>query len=115
MTIENFAEKVYLRMNTKPGERIPVFVDPATLMMIMTIISGVIKALQECRKNRQEAVKVAYNPGPVEKRVLKRQIRKNLGWRKSLTEGNKYYNAILAEGLEITPQDMDNAYNEIEQ
>lgn len=110
MSIENLAQKVQDKLVTKQD----VVIDPATVMLIMTIVSGVIRAWKECKKKPEEAVVVAQYPTDKEKRGLKRLIRKELGLRKYWKEGSKYYDAVLEAGSEITTKDLRDVFRDTE-
>ncbi len=83
-----------------------VMLDPATIILVATIVSEVIKMIKKCREKPEDSITLVNLPNEKEKRVLKRKIRKTLGWRKSFKEGDKYYNAVLDTGREATLQDL---------
>lgn len=107
--IENIAQKV----QDKLVKEQKVFVDPATIMLIITLVSTIISAIQKCKAKPEEAVVVAHHPTPREEKLLKRKIRQQLGWIKYWKEGQQYYEAVRATGKELTIQDFEQSYGEL--
>lgn len=106
--MNNIARKLQDNLYTKQA----VVIDPATVMLIMSLVSAVIKIWQDCKKKPEEAVVVAQYPTSRERRVLKRIIRRELGLVKYWREGDKYYEAMLQTGQELNTQDIKDAYEE---
>ncbi len=90
-----------------------VVIDPATMMMVIALVSAIIQALQNCKKKPEEAVVVAHHPTPREEKLLKRKIRQELGWIKYWREGNEYYQAVRATGKDLTAKDFEDSYGEL--
>ncbi len=112
--LRSLSTRVYKKAHTRDG-KIPVFTDPATLMMIMALVNGIIKAIMECRKQKKEqAIQVAKKPSWFQKRTLKRHIKRHLGKEKYAEEGDYYYNALLDEAQFLTEEDIDNVYKDNE-
>ena len=109
MVIERIAQQVQDKLKVEQK----VFVDPATIMLIITLVSTIISAIQKCKSKPEEAVLVAQYPDPREQRMLKKTIRKKLGWIKYWKEGDSYYEAVVATGKNLTAGDFDVAYGEL--
>jgi len=95
------------------GEYEEVFVDPASIALISTILLNMIKLLQGCRNTSSEAVAVAHNPNIFQRRALKRELRREVGGgldKEALR--NKYYNEIREQGAQITEPEMEGLYDD---
>ncbi len=127
-TIKSLAERVQNDLEHKQQ----VFVDPATIMMIIALTEAVLKAVKACREAREakkakeaqlskitdnQAELISYNmrhPTDREKRQLKRIVRKEIGFVKYWKEGEKYTNALLETGKGITVQELKDSFEEID-
>jgi len=127
-TIKLLAERVANDLEHKQQ----VFVDPATIMMIIALTEAVLKAVKACREAREakkakeqqqikitdsQAELISYNmrhPTEREKRQLKRVVRKEIGFVKYWKEGEKYTNALLSTGKGITPQELKDSFEELD-
>jgi hypothetical protein len=108
--IQDIAQKV----QDKLVKEQKVFVDPATIMLIITLVSTIISAIQKCKAKPEEAVVVAHHPTPREEKLLKRKIRQQLGWVKYWREGQQYYEAVRSTGKDLTIQDFEQSYDELQ-
>jgi hypothetical protein len=91
-----------------------VVVDPATMMLVITLVTTIIKAIQSCKEKPAEAVTVAHHPSNREIKLLKRKIRQELGWIRYWREGEQYYQAVRATGKDLTVKDFENSYGELQ-
>jgi hypothetical protein len=107
--IEDIAQKVQDRLVKEQK----VMLDPATIMLIITLVSSIISAIQKCKAKPEEAILVAHYPTHREEKLLKRQIRKELGWVKYWKEGQQYYEAVKATGKDLTVQDFKQSYGQL--
>ncbi len=90
-----------------------VVLDPATMMLVISLVSSIISALKKCKAKPEEAVVVAQYPSPREEKLLKRKIRQELGLVKYWREGEKYYQAVRATGKDLTVKDFEDSYGEL--
>ncbi len=95
------------------GEYQEVFVDPASIAIISTILLNMIKLFQGCNNTSSEAVAVAHSPNIFQRRALKRELRREVG-RGLANEAlrNKYYNEIREQGAQITEPEMEGLYDD---
>lgn len=108
--IENIAQKVQDKLVKEQR----VMLDPATIMLIITLVSGIISAIKKCKEKPEEAVVVAHHPTPREEKLLKRKIRQHLGWIKYWREGEQYYQAVRATGKDLTVNDFEDSYGQLQ-
>jgi hypothetical protein len=123
LTPEMFAEQVYFDHATggDPNKEKPVFVDPATIMMLTSVTIQVIKCILERRQARKAAEaqaipestlkEVAYdikNPSVFDKITLKRVILGAVGFRKYRKEGKSILESLLRTGSNLTLEDIAN-------
>ena len=71
----------------------------------MTVIR-LIKGCRESRKERQDTVK---SPTFDDERVLKRVVRRELGWFKYMRTGKKVIKAIKEVGFELNETELEQA------
>lgn len=107
--IQDIAQKV----QDKLVKEQKVFVDPATIMLIITLVSTIISAIQKCKKEPENAVMVAHYPTHKEERLLKRKIRQHLGFVKYWKDGENYFQAIRTTGKELTISDFEDSFKEL--
>jgi hypothetical protein len=107
--VESLAQKLQDNLQNKQQ----VVIDPATIMLIVTLTNVLIQVIKKCREKPEEAVLVAQYPNIREKRVLKRKILQTIGIRRYISEGKKYYHAVLATGRETTIKDLEDAYGKV--
>lgn len=105
--IELLAEKLQGNLQTKQE----VVIDPATIMLVITLVTEIVKAIQKCKAKPTDGLVLVNFPSEREKRVLKRKIRQKLGWRRYWKEGDAYYDATLKTGQNTTLEDLKNAYD----
>ncbi len=90
-----------------------VVFDPMTAILIAKLAIDLIKMIQKCREKPQDAVTLVHFPSEREQKVVKRKLRRELGFFKYLKEGEAYYQAVLATGRETTGQDLEDAYDSL--
>jgi hypothetical protein len=104
-----------------------VMVDPATVTLIISLASSVIKLIIKCIDERQKeddgmevsfraqvATDIASDPTFFQRRLLRRTIRKHLGWIRNWFEGGELYDAVLETGKELNPLEMQGLLNDVE-
>jgi len=105
--VENvLSAKIYNKAYNKGRVEEEVFVDPATLLLIGKISVAVIKTIRRCRDSNIERTAVVKAPTPTDDKMLKRIVRKELGWFKYVTTGDKIVKAIKEMGTEITEDEL---------
>lgn len=85
-----------------------VFLDPVTLSLVIGLVIDIIKAIQECRSDKtdDEIVQTVHNPSNMEKRLIKRAIRRKVGLIKYWRDGNKLFNGVLSTGNTMGSQEV---------
>jgi len=106
--IQLISKRIYTRLQSKVSpEENHIAVDPVTMIIIIQIVTLLIRTLQNC-KNGASLKSTFTDPTRVDKFILKRIIRKELGWFKNLLEGKHYYNSILEESSrEVTIKEIE--------
>ena len=108
--VENvLSTKIYNKAYNKGREDEEVFVDPATLILIGKISVTVIRLIKGCKKSREERQEIVNAPTLDEDRVLKRVVRRQLGWFKYMTTGGKVIKAIKEVGCKLNENELDQA------
>lgn len=75
--------------------------DPATLILIASILIELFKIWQTCRKSKEEQLKVAKNPSMMERLIVRNVVRKSMGGEFGRS-GRAMTKAILKNGSEAT-------------
>ena len=88
-----------------------VFVDPASIALMSTVILNVIKLIKVCRNDSSQAVQVVHKPNLLQRRALKRAIREELGVEEFALR-SKYYKEIMKQGTQITESEMEGLYDD---
>ena len=122
----------------------PVMIDPATITLIVGLTTTIIKLIAKCIDEREEtkakqeavdaeahalsspeetsdvsfraevATDIINSPTFFQRRMLKRAIRKKIGWIKNWFEGGELYKAMLETGQETTPPEMQGLLDDVE-
>jgi len=105
--IENtLSTKIYNKVY-KAGTDQEVAIDPATLFLISKISITVIRTIKKCKDLDDDRTKVIQSPERRDSRILKRIVRRELGWVKYLLIGNKVVSAMKEMGTELTHDDLE--------
>ena len=108
--VENvLSKKVYNKAYNKGRAEEEVFVDQATLILIAKISVTVIRLIKGCKKSREERQEIVNTPTLQEDRILKRVVRRQLGWFKYMTTGSKVIKAIKEVGFELDESQLEQA------
>jgi len=107
--IEKLANKLNNDIYNDGKDEQQVFVDPASITLIVTLIVELIKLFNNCKKDEEEALQVAHTPTTRERRLLKREIRKKLGWGNWVLR-QQYYEQILNHGTTVNYDQMKGLY-----
>jgi len=83
-------------------------IDPATILLVITIIKGVIGAIQKCREENDNPNRftsdvsaityVVNRPSAADKRTMKRIVRRKMGWWKYWWEGKQVCESLFKSG-----------------
>ena len=88
--VENvLSTKIYNKAHNKGKGAEEVFVDPATLILIGKISVTVIRLIKGCKKSREERQEIVNAPTLEDDRILKKVVRRHLGWFKYMATGSK--------------------------
>ena len=108
--VENvLSKKVYNKAYNKGRVEEEVFVDPATLILIGKISVTVIRLIKGCKKSREERQEIVSAPTMEEDRILKKVVRRHLGWFKYMTTGGKVITAIKEVGCGLNQDELEQA------
>jgi len=100
------------RSYNKTGDQEEVFIDPASLVVYATIIMEVIKIAKRCRE-AQSVPTSAQQPTRFEQQVVKRVVRRKLGFRTYLKEGQEMTKSLFEVGAGSTPEEITELYREV--
>ncbi len=96
--------------NLKKSNTVKFELNDETIDKITSIVKQVIKAFQECKKTPEVATVSVTNPTRNDKAVLKKAIRKELGFFGNWRDGDEYYDAVLKAGYSANVNDVQEAY-----
>ena len=114
MTITEISEKVARDYTKELNEDDGYGFDVATIMLIATIVSEVIKMWRECKKNKEEAAKMATSPSRFERLALRQICVRTIGRREFYRSGDKLMESLLKNGQTLTPELVQQMYDEEE-
>ena len=100
---------IYQRFDNKKG----VAIDPITIIMITSVVIECVKMIKECRKTTHEALRMVNRLSDRHDKVLKRQLRKKMGFVKYHMFGKKYLRAFRYAARKIKITDMVDLYEEV--
>ena len=105
--VENvLSARIYNKAYNNGNKSEEVFVDPASLLLIGKISVAVIRTIKRCRDSNAERTAVVKAPTSTDDKMLKRIVRKELGWVKYMTTGDKIVNAIKEMGTELSEDEL---------
>ena len=108
--VENVVNtKIYNKAYNKGRAEEEVFVDPATIILIGKISVTVIRLIKGCKKSREERQSTVSAPTLDDERVLKKVVRRQLGWFKYMTTGGKVIKAVKEVGFELDENELEQA------
>ena len=88
-------------------------IDPITIIMITSVVIECIKMIKECKKNTYEALCMINKLSDRHDKVLKRQLRKKMGFVKYHLYGKKYLRAFRYAARKIKLEDVIELYEEV--
>jgi hypothetical protein len=91
------------------NEKIKVgFVDPASIMLIISIIGVIINGIRlYCEWKHNQNIPTEAKKTSVSKPYVRRIVRKHLKRERYKTDGNTVVNAIIKTGQLMTPEESD--------
>lgn len=118
--VENMASDVLDRIIVKTDKEKYSFIDPITILMLISITIGIIRIIQECRKDKlnklstedktkfllEDIKKTAKNPGFLNKWKVKRIIKNKLSREQYKVCGESVYKSLLELGEKITEEQV---------
>jgi len=107
--VENIlSRKIYDKMQSKSDQEVAI--DPATIILIGKISLSVIRAIKKCAEAVDEREEIIKNPTSKNERVLKRIVRRELGWVKYLLIGGKVMRAMKEMGTEMSHSELEQSH-----
>jgi len=101
---------IYQRLDNKKEKTVE---DPITIIMIASVVIECIKIIKECKKNTYEALFLIKRLSDRHDKVLKRELRKRMGFVKYHLFGKKYLRAFRYAAREIKIADIIELYEEV--
>ena len=87
--------------------------DPATILLLIELIMGIIQAIQKCR-NPQPIPTLAANPGIVGRYRLRRILKNKLGVALFYEDGSDMEKALLETGKNLTEQEEEDLKKDVQ-
>ncbi len=120
LMLEQLAGRV-LYNKKNPGDAISkkqeVLIDPASILIYISILNSIVKCLKSCKSDPLETeVLVKHIRKPTnarEYRLLKRLIRREIGWWKWWTNGTAIMDSVVETGANTSLEEIEAVYKEI--
>uniref|UniRef100_A0A6M3LEK8 Uncharacterized protein n=1 Tax=viral metagenome TaxID=1070528 RepID=A0A6M3LEK8_9ZZZZ len=109
--LKTMANRV-VRSYNKTGDQEEVFFDPASIMLYISILTEVIRLAKRCREARSIPTS-AQSPTNLELGIVRRIVRKKLGFISYLRKGKEMIQSILEVGAGSTPEEISQLYQEV--
>ena len=107
--VENvLSRKIYDKMQSKSDQEVAI--DPATIILIGKISLSVIRTIKKCAEAADEREEIIKSPTSKNEKVLKRIVRRELGWVKYLLIGGKVIDAMKEMGTEVSPSELEQSH-----
>ena len=94
------------------SNRQEVVFDPITAIKMGKIALDVFRTVRKCRKANQ-VKETAYNPQRRDQVILKRVVRKHLGWRGFRQNGQDVIKSLLKTGQGLTEEEIEGLYKQV--
>lgn len=114
MKIQEISQQVTENYVSGLDEKDGYSISPATIMLIATIVTEVVKVWKECKKKKEDAVKMATSPSRFERLALRSICVRTIGAREYRRSGDKLMEALLNTGKTLTPETVQEMYDEEE-
>ena len=99
--------KIYNKAHNKDSQE--VVVDPATLILIGKISIRLIRLIKSCKDSNEERTAAVKYPTTNENKILKKIVRRELGWLKYAIMGRRIVKAIKEVGTDLTYGELEAA------
>ena len=99
--------KIYNKAHNKDSEEVAI--DPATLILIGKISIRIIRLIKSCKDANEERTATVKYPATNENKILKRIVRRELGWLKYAIMGRRIITAIKEVGADLTCGELEAA------
>ena len=99
--------KIYNKAHNKDSQE--VVVDPATLILIGKISIRIIRLIKSCKDSNEERTAAVKYPTTNENKILKKIVRRELGWLKYAIMGRGIVKAIKEVGTDLTYGELEAA------
>ena len=103
------SSKIYNKIYNKNNGNQEVFIDPATVILIGKISLTVIRLIKGCKESREEREAAVRTPTLDDDKILKRVVRRKLGWFKNMRMGGKVIKAMKEMGVELNNDELERA------
>ena len=99
--------KIYNKAHNQYSEE--VVIDPATLMLLGKISVTIIRLIKSCKDSNEERTAAVKYPTTNENKILKKIVRRELGWLKYAIMGRRIIKAIKEVGTDLTYGELEAA------
>ena len=99
--------KIYNKAHNQDSQE--VVVDPATLILIGKISIRIIRLIKSCKDSNEERTAAVQYPTTNENKILKKIVRRELGWLKYAIMGRRIVKAIKEVGTDLTYGELEAA------
>ncbi len=115
--LEELAQRAAHNMSGDTRDR-QVALDPVTIALLLKLVTVIIKCIRETydippEEVSSEAQTVALNITGRKRRLLKRAIRRQVGWWTFWRKRDQLMQSVLKTGAEATVEEMTMDYNEL--
>lgn len=87
--------------------------DPASIIVIMEVITQVVKMLQDCKKPAKDAAGMMNKPTPMQKALVALYVARATGYAAYRDYGKDIVESLLHAGKTATPELVEVAYAEL--
>lgn len=109
--LNTMAKRIARSQNPNPNQQ-AVFIDPASIMMYITIITEIVKCVKRYRDSK-DIPEAAAQPTRFETAVVKRVVRRHVGWKRYRREGGNITKAVFEVAAGSTPEEIAELYQEV--
>ena len=110
------ARRAHRYLNNKDPNVNEVFfpITPGQITLMASLITSIVKAINKCTADKEEALKVAHNPNRFQRGMLKRITRRKVGWWRYYNPvGKDYVGAVKDAAKDLSDEDMGELLNEV--
>lgn len=110
--LTNFGTNVANNFNTTGGKQ-EVFIDPATILTFVSLVTELVKLLKGCKKSPEDVVETAARPSFADTHRLKAAVRRKIGFVQYWFHGDKIVAEVLKEAKKQSIEDIQEMYEEV--